>query len=102
MTLGIKERLLMPLMFPQKGTKKDITLSRAIFKKIEISPEERKEIDFVSEKDHVQWSSEKAKDKDIDLNDDEREFLKRQIHRVDDDEAFTLELLALAERIELL
>jgi len=47
----------------------------------------------------MRWNGEKTKEIEIELNDDEREFLKRQTSRLDEEEAYTQGLFELAERI---
>jgi hypothetical protein len=100
MTLGIKERLLLGTFFPPKGTKKDQSLVRSIAGKIIVTPEEKDAVDWVMEDKAIRWSAEKEKPLDIELNDEEREFLKRQVKRVDEDAEYTQELLGIAEKIE--
>lgn len=99
MDMTVRERLLMGTFFPQKGSLRDQRLVKEIGRKIQITPEERTEIEFVSDDKGMRWNGEKAKELTIELNDDEREFLKRQIGRLDEEEAFTQDLLSLADRL---
>lgn len=99
MDLTVRERLLFGAFMPQKGSLRDQRIVRDIGRKILLTPEERAEIGFEQDKDGIRWNGEKAKELALELNDDEREFLKRQIGRLDEEEAFTQDLLALADRI---
>jgi len=100
MDLTVRERLLLGNFFPQKGSQRDMRISRDISRKIFIGDEEQKAIDFVNDKSGVRWDGTKAKEISVELNDDEREFLKRQIGRLDEEEAITQDLLALTDRIK--
>lgn len=100
MDLTVRERLMMGAFFPQKGSMRDQRVARDIGRKIFISDGERAEIDFVQDKDGIKWDGTKAKELAVELNDDERDFLKRQVGRLDEEEAYTQDLLALAERIK--
>lgn len=98
--LTVRERLLLGTFFPEKGSLRDQRIVRDITRKVAITPEEKVEIDFSQDKDQIRWNSEKAKVLTVELNDDEREFFKRQISRLDEEEGFTQDLLALAERLK--
>jgi hypothetical protein len=102
MDLTVRERLLIGAFFPKQGNKRDQRIVRDLVRKVVLPEDEKAEIEFVQDKDGIRWSAEKAKEIAVELNDDEREFLKRQVHRLDEEEAFDQNLLALAERIEAL
>lgn len=102
MNLTVRERLLIGAFFPKEGNRRDQRVVRDLARKIVVGPEEKAEIEFVQDKDGIRWNGEKAKELPLDLNDDERDFLKRQVNRLDEEEAFNQDLLALAERIEAL
>ena len=99
LSLTVRERLLLGMFFPQKGSLKDQRIARDIMRKVALGDEEKQEIEFVSDKDGIRWNGEKAKEREVELNDDEREFLKRQTRRLDEEEAYTQELMELAERV---
>jgi hypothetical protein len=103
-TLGVtvRERILFGQFFPEKGSIKDQRITRDISRKIVFSKEEIAEIGLVTDDKGTRWDGTKAKEKEIELNDDEREFLKRQINRLDEEEKFTQDLMQLAERIQAL
>lgn len=98
--LTVRERLLMGTFFPAKGSLRDQRIVRDITRKVGLTQEEKDEIAFVQDKEQIRWNSEKAKVLAVEMNDDEREFFKRQISRLDEEEGFTQDLLALAERLK--
>jgi hypothetical protein len=101
MDLTVRERLLVGSFFPQKGSLRDQRIVKELTRKIALGEDERKEIGFAQDEGNVlRWDPAKAKPKEIEFNDDEREFLKRQIGRLDEEEAFTQDLLALADRLK--
>lgn len=100
MDLTVRERLLFAVFFPPKGSLRDQRVARDIGRKIIIPPDEKAEIEFVQDKEGIRWNGEKAKEIAVEFNDDERDFLKRQVSRLDEEEAITQDLLALAERIK--
>lgn len=90
----------MGAFLPTKGSLRDQRIVRDVSRKVLLTPDERTEIDFIQDDKGIRWNGEKARELEIELNDDEREFLKRQIGRLDEEEAFTQDLLALADRIK--
>ena len=100
MKLTVRERLLMAMFFPKKGSMRELRISKDIGRKVALGDEEQKEIEFVVAEKSIKWNAAKAKEIEIELNDDEREFLKRQITRLDEEEEYTQDLLELADRIK--
>jgi hypothetical protein len=99
-SLGVKERILLAAFFPEKSSMREMRIAREIGLKVAFSPEEREDIELKTEGGQIRWKAEKGLPREIELNDDEREFLKRQITRLDSEEAYTADLLGLAERIK--
>ena len=61
MELSIKDRLYLPTFLPAKGNFKDFNLKKEILRKIAISDDERKEINFREnqEDNRLEWDVEK-------------------------------------------
>ena len=61
MELSIKDRLYLPTFLPAKGNFKDFNLKKEIMRKIAISDDERKEINFREnqEDNRLEWDVEK-------------------------------------------
>ena len=88
MELSIKDRLYLPNFLPAKGTFMDFNLKKSILRKIEISEEERKEINFREnqEDNRLEWDVEKETQLIVDFSNDEMEYLRRACEKISDEE----------------
>ena len=88
MELSIKDRLYLPTFLPAKGSFKDFNLKKEILRKIAISEEERKEINFREnqEDNRLEWDVEKEAPLIVDFSKDEMEYLRRACEKISDEE----------------
>lgn len=88
MELSIKDRLYLPTFLPAKGNFKDFNLKKEILRKIAISEEERKEINFREnqEDNRLEWDVEKETSLIVDFSKDEMEYLRRACEKISDEE----------------
>ncbi len=88
MELSIKDRLSLPNFLPAKGTFMDFNLKKSILRKIEISEEERKEINFRENKEEsrLEWDVEKETPLNVDFSKEETDYLRKSFEKISDEE----------------
>ena len=88
MELSIKDRLYLPTFLPAKGNFKDFNLKKSILRKIEISEEERKEINFRENKEEsrLEWDVEKETPLNVDFSKEETDYLRKSFEKISDEE----------------
>ena len=88
MKLSIKDRLYLPNFLPTKGTFMDFNLKKSILRKIEISEEERKEINFRENKEEsrLEWDVEKETPLNVDFSKEEMDYLRKSFEKISDEE----------------
>ncbi len=86
MELTIKDRLYIPALLPKEGNFKQFNLKKEILRKIEISENERNEINLHenTETKRIEWDNEKETPIHIDFSADEREYLKMVCEKISD------------------
>jgi len=103
MKLTIKDRILIEALYPMQADIVTQTLIRDISKKVVLSQEEIEQAEIRPRQEGgLQWNTEKASGMiaDIFFTDAERECLKKQIERMDNEKKVTLELLDLCIKIK--
>jgi len=93
MKLLLKNRINITVLLPQSGNILEQMTCRDIVKKVEISAEERKEVDLKQVGDRIAWDVEKDKGKEVEFTATEITFLKDQVTRLDKESKVTSELL---------
>ena len=88
MEFSIKDRLYLPNFLPAKGTFMDFNLKKSILRKIEISEEERKEINFRENKEEsrLEWDVEKETPLNVDFSKEEMDYLRKSFEKISDEE----------------
>ena len=88
MELSIKDRLYLPTFLPAKGNFKDFNLKKEILRKIAISDDERKEINFREnqEDNRLEWDVDKEAPLIVDFSKDEMEYLRKACEKISDEE----------------
>ena len=86
MELTIKDRLYIPALLPKEGNFKQFNLKKEILRKIEISQQEREEINLHenTETKRIEWDNEKETPMLIDFSNDEWEYLKMVCEKISD------------------
>jgi len=102
MKLSIKERIVITQLYPNQGNLISQTLVRDIDKKIRITQEEMKEIDFNVREDgnSYVWNNEKAKEKEIEFTKSEIDLLKKEVEKLDKENKITQSMLDLCLKIK--
>jgi hypothetical protein len=100
MELQIKDRLYIPALFPKEGNFRQFNLKKDILRKIEITEEERKNVELVenSGTKRIEWNVEKDTPLGKDFTGEELEFLKQCCERISD-EALPDDMWATVEKI---
>ena len=88
MELSIKDRLYLPTFLPAKGNFKDFNLKKEILRKIEISEDERKEINFRENKEEnrLEWDVENETPLIVDFSTEEMDYLRKSFEKISDEE----------------
>lgn len=88
MELSIKDRLYLPTFLPAKGNFKDFNLKKEILRKIAISDDERKEINFREnqEDNRLEWDVEKETPLNVDFSKEEMDYLRHACEKISDEE----------------
>jgi hypothetical protein len=87
MDLQIKDRLYIPALLPKEGNFKQFNLKKEIFRKVEISEKERKELGITENSDtqRIEWNTEKDILKAFDFSAEELDFLKICVEKISDE-----------------
>lgn len=101
-TLTIKDRLLIPNLFPEKSNLITQVLARDISEKIRFDQAEMKKINLRSEANGVmRWDDKNdAAKKTVTFTEAELKFLVDQIARTDQEGGFTADLALVAQKIK--
>lgn len=88
MELSIKDRLYLPTFLPAKGNFKDFNLKKEILRKIAISDDERKEINFREnqEDNRLEWDVENETPLIVDFSTEEMDYLRKSFEKISDEE----------------
>lgn len=84
MELQIKDRLYLPMLLPKEGNFKEFNLKKSILSKIELSAQEREEINLRenSETNRIEWDVDKDKPVTILFTHEEAEYLKQACEKL--------------------
>lgn len=87
MELQIKDRLYLPAVLPKEGNFTAYNLKKSILRKIEISENERKEVELCENADtnRIEWNVEKDTPVNIDFTNEELGFLKQSCEKISDE-----------------
>lgn len=88
MELSIKDRLYMPALLPKEGSFHQFNTKKSILHKIEISPEERKEVGLKENQDtkRIEWDVEKEIPLILEFTADEMAYLKQSFEKISDEQ----------------
>jgi hypothetical protein len=99
MKLTIKDRVVMPSLYPKESNIVNQILVKDIKEKVELTQPELKEIDFKPMGTHYSWDMKKAKDKKVDFTEAELDLLKNEIDKLDKEKKITQDILPLCLKI---
>lgn len=81
MQLHIKERILLPSLFPEKGNFMDFNLKKSIMKKISITEQDKEfyQIVELTNEGRIEWDIEKDKETPllVDFTEEEKKYIQR-------------------------
>ena len=100
--LEVKDRLVIPEFFPERGSLIIKTLERDIANKCMFSQAEMAQYGIIqkAESGQVVWDPAKAKPKTVGFTEAEIRFLKDQVDRMDREQAFTAQTAETALKIK--
>jgi len=82
-SLSIKDRIIIPNLFPQRGSMMDQLVSKDIQEKIEMSQEEREKADVKQMGERITWDKEFKEEVEVEFSGSELDFLKQKIKEKD-------------------
>ncbi|MFW6130727.1 MAG: hypothetical protein ACOC56_06020 [Atribacterota bacterium] len=100
MKMTVKERYLLPRLFPTKGNLDTQLAIRDIRKKIKIDEKEAEEIELKKINNRLQWNTKKAKEKEIKFSSLELKVLKDSVNELDKKKEITPDLVDLCLKIK--
>jgi hypothetical protein len=99
--LTVKDRLLIPQLFPERSNLITQVLARDIGEKIQFDQPEMKKINLRAEPNGVmRWDDKNVTVKVVTFTEAELKFLADQIARVDQEGGFTAEMAVVAQKIK--
>lgn len=100
LTLSVLERLQFPDLLPKAGKIIEMELARSIIEKVRLDAREVGEYGLRDTPDgRITWDQDKAKDKDVILEDSEIKMLQGTIRTMDKEGRVTLESLVLVKKL---
>ena len=97
--LGIKERLQIGNLMPERGNYFEMIVGKHVQKKFELSSKEVEAIELKNSQSGITWNAEKEKKKNVELTGTEIDFLKTQITRLSEENQLPFSMLDLCEKI---
>lgn len=99
MKLSIKERIVFPMLFPNKSDLVTLRLVSDVSKKIEFSQKEIEEIKLFIDGNQYHWDNTVDLEIDVEFTELELKMFKDKIKEMDEAKAIPLELLGLIDKI---
>ena len=99
MKLSVKDRIIIPGLYPELSNIIEQVLVKDIKEKVDLSQSEFKTIEFRKYGGKYIWDNEKAKDKEVDFTESELNLLRTQIDKMDKEKKITQEILSLCLKI---
>ena len=102
MDLHIKDRLLIPSIFPERGNFMDFNLKKSIARKIAISEQDRKDYEIVEKKEEkrIEWNVQKDAETPlvVEFSKEELDYMRRSCEAIAEQQ-IRAEMWAVVERI---
>lgn len=102
MDLHIKDRLLIPSIFPERGNFMDFNLKKSIARKIAISEQDRKDYEIVEKKEEkrIEWNVQKDAETPlvVEFSKEELDYMRRSCEAIAEQQ-MPDEMWAVVERI---
>jgi hypothetical protein len=100
LALTIKERLLVPQLYPREAGLTDQTIVRDIARKVNLSQEEQKKVGLKTMPNGFTWDNKKEKVIEVEFTDAEINLLKDRINKLDQEKKITQQLVELCLKIK--
>ena len=100
MILTIKDRIVMPELFPERGGMLEMILVKSIADKVALTSKEITDFSIVQEGDSIKWNQSKDTGVEIDFEKSEIELLKKQVQEMDDNKNITMRTFDLCMKIK--
>lgn len=100
MILTIKDRIVMPELFPERGGMLEMILVKSIADKVALTSKEITDYSIVQEGDSIKWNQSKDTGIEIEFEKSEIEFLKKQVQEMDDNKNITMRTFDLCMKIK--
>lgn len=102
MDLHIKERLIIPSIFPEKGSLMDYNLKKSIVKKIVITEQDKTDYEIVEKKEErrIEWNVQKDAETPlaVDFSKEELDYMRRSCEAISEQQ-LSDEVWTVVERI---
>lgn len=100
LTLSVLERLQLPELLPKVGKIIEMELARSIIDKVRLGPAEIGEYGLRDTPDgRITWDQERAKDRDVELEESEIKMLQGAIRTMDKEGRVTMDSLPLVKKL---
>ena len=94
MDLHIKDRLLIPSIFPERGNFMDFNLKKSIARKIAISEQDRKDYEIVEKKEEkrIEWNVQKDAETPlvVEFSKEELDYMRRSCEAIAEQQMLSL------------
>ena len=100
MILTIKDRIVMPELFPERGGMLEMILVKSIADKVALTSKEITDFSIVQEGDSIKWNQSKDTGVEIEFEKSEIELLKKQVQEMDDNKNITMRTFDLCMKIK--
>lgn len=100
MILTIKDRIVIPELFPERGGILEMILVKSIADKVALTSKEITDFSIVQEGDSIKWNQSKDTGVEIEFEKSEIELLKKQVQEMDDNKNITMRTFDLCMKIK--
>lgn len=100
MILTIRDRIVMPELFPERGGMLEMILVKSIADKVALTSKEITDFSIVQEGDSIKWNQSKDTGVEIEFEKSEIELLKKQVQEMDDNKNITMRTFDLCMKIK--
>ncbi|MBD9177593.1 MAG: hypothetical protein EGP82_00170 [Odoribacter splanchnicus] len=100
MILTIKDRIVMPELFPERGGMLEMIIVKSIADKVALTSKEITDFSIVQEGDSIKWNQSKDTGVEIEFEKSEIELLKKQVQEMDDNKNITMRTFDLCMKIK--
>jgi hypothetical protein len=100
MKLTVLERIMAQNLLPEKGTFANLKLIRKAKEALSFDDLENKRLNFRTEDGRVFWDDGQVEEKDIQLGEVVTEMIKKELNRLDKEEALAMDFMSLYAKFQ--